>query len=97
MSKLNEVGSYKTAVIYLEGKQRVIFHETCVVSWDDEEIILNTGGRKTSTIKRRMNQASKQYGLGFGVYQNHSIWFVIYEGSAIEFEDGIILARDSLL
>ena len=71
----------------------VCYHSTPVVKITDDEIILNSGGWLTATTKRRMNQASLQYNLGFAVYQVNFSWYVDYKGDTIPFEDGLTLKK----
>ena len=89
----NEVGSHKTSVIMEDNVLLITYHSTIVVKVSDDELILNSGGYQTSTTKRRMNQASLQYNLGFSVYQSDFCWYVAYNGDIIPFEDNMILKR----
>lgn len=57
---------------------RVTYHGTDVVIFDDEKIILNTGGWKTVTTKARMNLASQEFVLGYWVYRSKGLWYVVY-------------------
>jgi len=54
----------------------VVYRGTPIVSWTPDQVILNTGGWQSRTTKRKMNQASNQFGLGFGVYQVKGNWTV---------------------
>ena len=90
----NEVGSHKTSVTMdKDNVLMVAYHNTIVVRVSDEELILNSGGWQTSTTKRRMNQASLQYNLGFSVYQADFCWYVSYNGNVIPFKDNMVLKR----
>jgi hypothetical protein len=41
-----------------------------------------------------MNQASRQFGLGFEVYQKAHEWFIVTpEGETVPFYDGIYLRK----
>ena len=99
------VGSHKTT-IYHEGNHTCVkYHATDVVKFNDNEIILNSGGWHTNTTKMRMNQTSRQFGLRFNVYQKDFEWFVDYwygngpadysneQFQTIEFFDGLTLKR----
>ena len=93
MSRNDTVGKHAT-VIYSNGEyQCVKYHQTDVVMWNDKEIVFNSGGWTTNTTKLRMNQASNQFYLGFGVYQEKWEWYVTYKGETIAFEDGMRLTR----
>lgn len=59
MSGQDKIGSHKTKVFTDdEGYTNVVYHETAVVKFNAEKIILNSGGWRTNTTKLRMNQAS---------------------------------------
>jgi len=75
---------------------RVTYHDTVVVEITHNRIVLNTGGWKTVTTKRRMNQASQQYGLGYHVYQSSHRWYVYWKVTDKTYEfknDELVLIR----
>lgn len=78
-------GKTKTKVFQDGELVRVQYHETDVVTATPEKITLNTGGWFMVTTKRRMNQASQQFGLDFNVYQVGGKWYVSYEGRCYDF------------
>lgn len=85
MSQQMRLGKLATRVVR-EGKGTVIYyHNTPVVTFDEEIIKLNTGGWWTATTKTRMNQTSYQFDLGFRVYQSNRDWFVETNGKTIKF------------
>ena len=58
----------------------VRLHSTDVVTFDTRgNVILRTGGYYTSTTKRRMNEASEHFGLGFRVIQRSKQWRVVFD------------------
>ena len=73
------VGTHKTQVIRDGITTQVIYHVTPVVTFDTHNIVLNTGGWHTATTKLRMNQASRQYRLGYTVYVARSKWYADYQ------------------
>ena len=78
-------GSHKTSQGKTEdGKKTVRYHDTDVVTWDDNVIILDTGGWKTKTTRLRMNQVSEVYNLGYRVWQKDWVWYVDYKGETLE-------------
>lgn len=83
--QLQEVRGVATTVVRGEDKTHVTYHQTRVVSFDHDKIVLDTGGWKTATTKARMNQASNEYNLGYRVYQKDFEWFVAYKGQTIPF------------
>ena len=93
MSQTHSVGTHKTNIVQLEGFTNVVYHNTAVVQFNNDKIVLNSGGWDTRTTKTRMNQASSQYGLGFVVYQVNFSWYVDYDGDTMPFTDGMTLDR----
>ena len=65
-----------TTVRQEEGCTVVRLHNTDIVRFSDDFIWLNTDGWASATTKRRMNQASESFGLGFHVFQKDFCWFV---------------------
>ena len=59
-----------------DGKTRITYHSTDIMTFDSDTITLNTGGWFTNTTKTRMNQASSQFALRFGVFQKNWDWFI---------------------
>ena len=93
MAQTQTVGTHKTNIVVLHGLTNIVYHSTPVVQFNDDRIILNSGGWETATTKTRMNQASHEYGLGFEVYQVNFTWYVDYKGETIPFTDGMKLDR----
>jgi len=82
--------SYKTTVFEDRfGFTNIIYHSTSVVAFNDNEIILDTGGWYTKTTKERMNEASRTFNLGFSVYQKNYQWFIDYQGQTIPFDNSV--------
>lgn len=81
-----------TAVYEKDNVLRVIYHNTEVVKLDRDTgtITLDTGGYKTVTTKRRMNQAAYQFDLAFTVFQKDHKWFVNWKGENIPFTADIM-------
>ena len=83
-----------TSAVCTHGRITVVYHNTRVVDVTPEHITLDTGGWKTITTKRRMNQASTQFNLGYMVYQQKGQWSVSYRGVTRQFDqDEINLER----
>ena len=80
-----QIGSHKTSVFTEDGITRIVYHNTAVVKFNNDEIILNSDGWNTVTTKTRMNQASNQFDLGYRVYQKNFDWFVEHNGKTHEF------------
>lgn len=73
----------------------VRYHNTDVVSFDSESIVLRTGGWRTKTTMLRMNQTSNQFGLGYRVFQKKYAWFVDTGYSLLPFDDNEITWKRS--
>ena len=93
MASMAQVGSHKTSIFTENGMTKVIYHNTPVVTFNNEKVILRCGGWLTNTTKTRMNQASNQFDLGYSVYQKNHEWYVSYKGKTLEFAEGMVLAR----
>ena len=86
-----------TSIFTDEGTCKVILHNTKIVEFSNGNIaglpiVLNSGGWTTVTTKRRMNQISEMFGLGFSVYQKDFEWFVVWKDETLSFYDGMSLA-----
>ena len=92
-----EIGTHRTtcATLVDNDSNRVLmvtYHSTPVVKViNDRYAVLNSGGYRTNTTKRRMNQASLQYSLGFQVYQVNFEWYVSIGEEVSPFYDGIVI------
>ena len=98
------IGSHKTTIateVLQDADKRLLvtYQNTIVVKViNDRFVILNTGGWYTNTTKRRMNQASLQYSLGYSVSQCDFVWYVrcgdciepYYDGVTIDTVDKIV-------
>jgi hypothetical protein len=86
----NQLSTYKTKWSQDAKGGVVIYTDTKIVNWRDKRITLNSDGWQTVTTKRKMNQASHQFGLGFGVYQRKGKWYVTTpKGEEVTYFDGI--------
>lgn len=101
------IGRHKTKVSELNGTTIVKYHNTAVVMFDKDMIILHSGGwdkggtggwsgnyRPSYSTKARMNQTSSQFDLGYQVFQRDWIWYVSFKGKTIPFYDGMELKRN---
>lgn len=66
------------------------YHQTNVVSFNCDKIILNTGGYKSLTTKLRMNQVSRLHNLRIYIYQENFDWFVEYLNTTFRFDGNTI-------
>ena len=93
MTQTQTIGKTATTIYLQNGYNKVQYHSTVVVAFNDNKIVLNNGGWFTNTTKIRMNQTSNQFKLGFNVFQKNFSWFVEFNGKTIPFENGMILKR----
>ena len=90
------IGTHKTTQQVKDNTLSVVYHNTEVVKViNNEQVILNNGGFYTATTKRRMNQASLQYNLGFSVYQSDFTWYVRIGNDIEEYYNGIVIDIDN--
>lgn len=84
-------------ILTKDGVTEYVYHRTAVVIRNaDGTIRLDSGGWRTATTLRAMNQASNQDGLGFRVFQRKGEWYVNwppYGAEPMEFSDGMTLNR----
>lgn len=73
-------GIRSTSIQRLDDERiALIYHETNVVPWyKDGSIRLDSGGYRTLTTKKRMNQGSP-----FVVYQKNGLWYVRTHHSSV--------------
>lgn len=76
MGQTARLGKTFTTVTTNETWTHIQYHQTVVVSFSQTCVILRTGGWKTATTKLRMNQASRQFNLGYEVSQRKGTWYV---------------------
>lgn len=95
MAQTREVRGVATRVYEAGGMTHVQYHETNVVSFNAQEVVLRTGGWATATTKLRMNQAASQFNLGFRVAQKKGQWFVWFlaDGTERPFVEGMTVPR----
>lgn len=95
MTQQYVVRGVATTISADNGYTVVTYHNTPVVKFSNDEIILNTGGYFTNTTKTRMNQAAHQFSLGYCVYQKKHRWFIEHKGNIIPFNSDIITLKVS--
>lgn len=85
MSRSDQLSMYATTISERNGNTCITYHSTVIVEFDFECIILRTGGCRTVTTKRKMNQVSRQFNLGYSVVQKNYDWWVTYKGDHLPF------------
>ena len=94
MAKLPEPFAYAVATTITTGPDGAVsvrYHRTDVATLHpDGSATLRTGGWRTVTTKRRINQALRYFGIPALVYQHRHEWYVAaHGGERLEFEDGM--------
>lgn len=89
----NRLSNYATTVFTEGNFTKVVYHSTTIVKWTGQKIVLDSGRYQTATTKRKMNQASRQFNLGYTVYQEDFSWYVTFKGKTLPFQDEMILER----
>jgi len=86
----NKLSGYRTTVTRdADGVTRVTYAATCIVEFTDNTVTLNSGGYASATTKKKMNQAARQFALGFSVYQKARKWYAVTDGLTYRFVDGL--------
>lgn len=86
----NRLSTYKTAWNEHAKGGVVIYCTTKIVEWEYGQIKLDSDGWESVTTKKKMNQASHQFGLKFSVYQRKGRWYVTTpKGEEVTYFDGI--------
>ncbi len=70
-TKVVEIGEIKTVQLY----------DTIILTVKENTVVFNTGGFNTVTTRRRINQACKEFGLDWSVYQRKGR---LYAGKLVE-------------
>lgn len=70
------IGVRGTYVREMDGMTVVRYHDTDVVKFDEDVIVLNTGGWWTMTTVKRMNQTAQRFNLDFAVDRSSGEWTV---------------------
>lgn len=96
MPRMDKLSTYRTNVMATGDRLSVVYASTLIVDKVGNEITLDSGGWRTVTTKRKMNQAARQFGLGYSVYQRDFKWFVdLPNGETVPFEDNMTFARSN--
>jgi hypothetical protein len=69
----------------------VVLHNTTVFVMNDSLITLNSGGWRTNTTKTAINRAFDLLDIPARLWQKKFEWFVTYDGTTFDFEDGMNL------
>lgn len=90
---MSTLSTYKTTITTDDqGVTRVKYRDTNIVNFHNKGFYLSTDGHKTATTKKKMNQASVDFDLGFKVYQRKNEWFVEWRNETYPFNTNDFLA-----
>ena len=67
MARMDKLSTYCTTIDQAGDLTCITYHSTQIVAFDRHNVSLRTGGWDSVTTRRKMNQASTQFGLGYGV------------------------------
>ena len=88
------IGTHRTTISTDDNITSVKYHNTDVVKFSPNWIVLNSGGYRTYTTKKGMNQTSQVYNLDYKVFKYKFNWYVTYKGKVIEYNNNqLILDR----
>jgi len=74
-----------------DGITRVVVGETMILRVTDTEFTVNTGGKFTSFIKRRLNQAARTLDIPFVIFSDDKDWNAFYDRTLYPIgEDGVV-------
>ena len=74
--------------VYQNGDKIYRLHDTDIISYIGDKIVLNSGGYRTRTTKSRINEFLPS---NISVYQKDYTWYIIRNGEKIEYADGMEL------
>jgi hypothetical protein len=85
MPRNDKLSTYRTTWEQNRQGGSVTYINTKIVHWDSNKTVtLNSGGWRTVTTKRKMVQASNQFGLGYTVFQRDHEWYITVFGVSPE-------------
>ena len=80
----NKITTNNTAVSTIGTTTTVTLYGTKIVEFTPEKITLKTGGFKTATTKKRMNEVSNVFGLGYRIFSKRGQWVVDFDGRELD-------------
>ena len=95
-----KIGNHKTKIEKIPQSNGynitiVTYHNTDIVKIQESRqkitVTLDTGGWDTLTTKRRMNQVSQYYGLGFHVYHKNNLLLVDIQDQTYKYDGQVFI------
>ena len=90
------IGTHRTVVTVIGDATHCIYHNTSVAKLCHKygSIELNSGGYRTRTTAKRMNQCLSEWGFRARVVQRDFEWFIDYgDGERLPYFDGMRVHR----
>ena len=77
----------------------VVLHRTAIAVFDHNTnaLKLNTGGWHSNTTKSRLNAILQELIAGARVFQHQFNWYLSYNNSTHDFNDGMILCNGEVI
>ncbi len=77
----------------------VVLHRTAIAVYDHntQALKLNTGGWQSVTTKSRLNAILQELIAGARVFQKNFDWYLSYNNSNHDFNDGMILSQGEVV
>ena len=88
-SKVKKIANNTVEYIDFQSNRNIRFHQTTIISFLKDGILLNSGGYHTVTTKDRINRFS-----GHRIHSDKGIWYVSSLDKQYVFADGMII-RDN--
>ena len=73
-------------LITTTGQRKIRIHNTDILTFDSDKVILNSGGYQTKTTKDRLN---KYLPDNIRIYQKDYQWYILKDNEKIDFADNI--------
>ena len=77
----------------------IVLHRTAIATYDhkNQALKLNSGGYTTNTTKSRLNAILQELITGARVFQHQFNWYLSYNNSTHDFNDGMILCNGEVV
>jgi hypothetical protein len=73
----NRLSMYRTTIRAIPEGSAINYAGTDIVKIYQDHVVLNSGGWRTVTTKRKMNQAARQFALGYSICQKRGVWGLV--------------------
>ena len=99
ISNCNIIGNNTLRINYKDGSEAIRLHNTDIITFKGNKIILNSGGWRTHTTKARINEYLPE---GLNLFQQNNIWYISRDNNynikeAIVYYDNITFNKEGKL